>query len=1048
MNNATVQLTGSTVSINNTRDLTIGASTIGGSLTINTVAAPITTGNVTLGAGFGSAAQDINIGGTLTVSTNNAFITEDPSTITNVFGSLTLNTLPTGTFPGTVLGVSLQGGGIGYTGTPTITFSGPGGGGTTATGTAIMGTGATAGQIVGINITNIGSGYTTVPTITFSTTGSFASASAVANTGGRVSFTAASSSVTGGGRYGQFNVTSSFIDLNENTALNLGSITGQTVSINSTASDVLINGTLTAGALTARASSGSIIEGGSGVVLIGGASSFNASNSFGTNLSNTGNVFGGAVNVRNGLTNVIVSGSALTIASGTCVTAGNSTLTVSTVGAANTLRTNGEVSRLIGTSSGSIIIDGGNHSTILNLTANDPGASSITQSAGVRSDGTLTLASAGNTTLSQVSNNITNVVLNNTIGDTLVFSARNLTLSGSANGNVTAAAGTAVAGASTNTFSNPWNVVLGNLNVRQNLNVGAFNGNTTVAPVTSISVTNGGTGYTAAPTVTVTGGNGVGATATALVAGGVVTGVIITSPGSGFVTAPTVTFGAVTGASGAAATAVVPGPIGLTGTATGGNAIAGSSGNITQQTGTRTHVESTMDLVTFNGNIVLANNGNNFGRVQASTGGGTGLGGTGDITIVEDASMKVGLIATTGNVSLTSRFGSVVEDSVNNVIITANGTSSVLNLSAPSGSVQLGGLTRTSGTTTGNVSAVNITVSGSAQLATTGNLTLGPTSANSLAVTANNISQSGPLNIFGTSSFNATNSITLTNSANNFGPLTLISQTTNQNIAVTEGSTLNLRSVTMPGGGNGTFTATSVSGDIIDTGLGGVRLGGAVVLNSPVVGTGVVTLAATNGNIVLDDPTSDVLSTSGVVFNSQNVTISVLGSLGSTLVLGAAGVPSVVSGNLTASSALGNIGNAGPLTVGGTASFQTGNGNITIAQSGVGFGSVRFVGNQVSISEGGNMDILTGSTAFGPANLVSGGSISIVDAGSNQNVTFGNTVNMSATGNITLRLLQAVGQLAATASGTKDLSALSLSTDLNGKTPIFGGSGANIDPKP
>jgi hypothetical protein len=372
-----------------------------------------------------------------------------------------------------------------------------------------------------------------------------------------------------------------------------------------------------------------------------------------------------------------------------------------------------------------------------------------------------------------------------------------------------------------------------------------------------------------------------------------------------------------------------------------------------------------------------------------------------------------------------------------------------LTLAAPNGSVQLGGLNRALGTTTtGNVTSANITASGSAQLATTGNLTLGAMSANSLAITANNILQSGPLNIFGLSAFTATNSITLTNPANNFGPLSLTSLTANGTIAVNEGGTLNLRSVSMLGGGNGTFTAVSANGDIIDTGLGGVRLGGAVVNNSPVSGQGIVTLSAANGNIILDDPTSDVLTSNGIVFNARNVTISVLGSLGSNLVLGAVGNPSVVSGNLTASSALGNIGNAGPLSVGGTAFFQTGNGNITVAQTGVGFGALRFIGNQVNIAESGNMDILTGSTAFGPATLVSGGSISVVDSGGGQTISFGNTVSMTATGNITLRLLQAAGQLAVTATGTKDLSALSLSTDLQGRTPQFFGTGANVDPKP
>jgi hypothetical protein len=449
----------------------------------------------------------------------------------------------------------------------------------------------------------------------------------------------------------------------------------------------------------------------------------------------------------------------------------------------------------------------------------------------------------------------------------------------------------------------------------------------------------------------------------------------------------------------------------------------------------------------------LGNNGNSFGRVQASTGGATGLGGTGNITIVEDPTLKVGLIYTTGNAALTSRLGSVIEDPVTNVVVTANGTASVLTLSAPNGNVQVGNVTRTSGTTTGNVTSANITALGSAQLTTTGNLTLGAMSANSLAVSGNNIAQSGPLNIFGLSSFTAMNNITLTNTGNNFGPLVLVSGNANSAIAVTEGSTLNLRSVSVPGGGtaNATFTGTSLNGDIVDTGLGGVRLGGAGAVGggSPTPGNGVVNLSAVNGNITIDDPTSDVLTNAGIVFNARNVTVSVLGSLGSNLVLGATGVPSAVTGNLTASSALGNISNNGPLTAGGTAFFQTGNGNISIAQPGVGFGALRFVGNQVSITEGGNMDILTGSTSFGPANLVStSGSISVVDAGGGQTITFGNTVNMSAAGNVTLRLTQAVGQVAVSASGTKDLSALSISTDLNNKTPIFGGSGPNIDPKP
>lgn len=71
--------------------------------------------------------------------------------------------------------------------------------------------------------------------------------------------------------------------------------------------------------------------------------------------------------------------------------------------------------------------------------------------------------------------------------------------------------------------------------------------------IVSVSVTNGGTGYTSAPTVAITGTGGSGATATATVVNGVVTAVTITAAGEGYETA-TVAFSGGAG-SGAAATA-------------------------------------------------------------------------------------------------------------------------------------------------------------------------------------------------------------------------------------------------------------------------------------------------------------------------------------------------------------------------------------------------------------------------------------------------------------------------------------------------------------
>jgi hypothetical protein len=73
--------------------------------------------------------------------------------------------------------------------------------------------------------------------------------------------------------------------------------------------------------------------------------------------------------------------------------------------------------------------------------------------------------------------------------------------------------------------------------------------------IQSLTLTNGGSGYTAAPTVALTGGGGSGATATATVANGSVTGFTITNAGSGYTSLPTVTISG-GGGTGAAARVV------------------------------------------------------------------------------------------------------------------------------------------------------------------------------------------------------------------------------------------------------------------------------------------------------------------------------------------------------------------------------------------------------------------------------------------------------------------------------------------------------------
>jgi starch-binding outer membrane protein, SusD/RagB family len=77
--------------------------------------------------------------------------------------------------------------------------------------------------------------------------------------------------------------------------------------------------------------------------------------------------------------------------------------------------------------------------------------------------------------------------------------------------------------------------------------------------VKSTTITAGGTGYTTAPSVNLTGGGGTGATAVATVTGGVITRITITNRGKGYTTAPSVSFtgGGGTGAMATAALSVL-----------------------------------------------------------------------------------------------------------------------------------------------------------------------------------------------------------------------------------------------------------------------------------------------------------------------------------------------------------------------------------------------------------------------------------------------------------------------------------------------------------
>ena len=89
----------------------------------------------------------------------------------------------------------------------------------------------------------------------------------------------------------------------------------------------------------------------------------------------------------------------------------------------------------------------------------------------------------------------------------------------------------------------------------------------------TVSVTVGGSGYTAVPAVSFSGGGGSNATATASIVGGSVVSVSLTAVGSGFTASPTVTFTGGGGSGTTASAAIMP-------SGQGGTAIATYSGRV------------------------------------------------------------------------------------------------------------------------------------------------------------------------------------------------------------------------------------------------------------------------------------------------------------------------------------------------------------------------------------------------------------------------------------------------------------------------------------
>jgi hypothetical protein len=155
--------------------------------------------------------------------------------------------------------------------------------------------------------------------------------------------------------------------------------------------------------------------------------------------------------------------------------------------------------------------------------------------------------------------------------------------------------------------------------------------------VTSVSVTNGGSGYTFAPTVTIAGT--AAGTATINTTTGKVTGVTLTSRGSGYTTAPTISFSG-GGGTGAAATANLgSGAIALATTSTDAN------GNFSFNLGTGTAAPNSTptdnyscDTLEPNGQIyIIATGGNTLGTGSTTNSAATFLAAIGACSAISNS---------------------------------------------------------------------------------------------------------------------------------------------------------------------------------------------------------------------------------------------------------------------------------------------------------------------------------------------------------------------------------------------------------------------------
>ena len=522
-----------------------------------TIAAPIAGTTATATAAINGSVTAI----TITNAGSGGYTTAPVITITRAAGDTTgTGASATAVTASRVTGLTLISAGSGYISAPLVVFTNATG---DTTGTGATATASFASVVSAISVTAAGAGYTSAPSVTI-TGGGGLGASATASIGGGIASIAVNNAgsgyngaaitvnITGGGGSGataiaviSASVTGFALTSGGSGYTSLPTITiaAPTTGTQATATAVMAGGTVTSFTIT---SAGTGYSSAPTVSLTGGGGS-GATATAAISAAVTGlilNNFGGGYS--SAPTVVFTNATGDTTGSGatanTAISAQVTTLTITSPGTGYT-------------SLPSITLGASNSVGGIQATA---AATAITS---IVSGITLTNAGAGYTTAPLVTLSAPNVVggrqatATSAMAVAGAISGFNITYPGSrytvaptvtlTGGGGTGATATSVLG----TGSTAGQVVAINVTAG-GTGYGALIRDTSTA-VTGILITNGGSGFTSTPTITITGGGGTGAVAKAWIALGRVNGITITSGGSGYTTVPTV---AITGGGGTGAT--------------------------------------------------------------------------------------------------------------------------------------------------------------------------------------------------------------------------------------------------------------------------------------------------------------------------------------------------------------------------------------------------------------------------------------------------------------------------------------------------------------